>query len=72
MRRIIEITKKDGSKHYKVERLSRLTKTWEVDTCEYNGITLEAQFGTLEEAQLHCGIHPSQLIESEKVIWSEC
>lgn len=72
-KRIVEISYEDGSKRYRCERRGRFIKSnWHTiwyDYCECG--SLPAIFGTLEEAQEFLNIHPSQVVQSEKVIWSK-
>ena len=72
-KRIVEISYADGSKQYRCERQGRFIKsnwhTMQYEFCEEYG-SLPAVFGTLEEAQQFLHIHPSQSVQSEKVIWN--
>ena len=71
-KRIVEISYADGSKQYRCERRGRFIKsnwhTMQYGFGEYG--SLPAIFGTLEEAQEFLNIHPSQVVQSEKVIWN--
>lgn len=70
-KRIVEVTKKDGSKEYHCERtgffLKNLWRTMEILIGpDVHG---DAIFSTLEEAKSFLGIADSQRTESKKVIW---
>lgn len=70
MKRIVEETLENGEKQYRVETdrtFFGLIKTnWHADSI-YLGypydITCAAVFGTLREAQVHCGINPNPVKE---------
>ena len=68
--RIVEITKANGSKQYRCERMGFFFRNhWRVMGYGIMGDELDAVFDTLEEAQRFLGIHNSQIIRTEKVIW---
>lgn len=72
-RRIVKITFEDGHNLYRCERQGRFIKsnwhTMQYEFCECG--SFPAIFGTLEEAQEFLNIHPSQVVQSEEVIWLE-
>lgn len=72
-KRIVEIIYKDGHIEYRCERRGRFIKSnWYAmkqyinENCEVPAI-----FTTLQGAQEFLNIHPSQVVQSEKVIWSK-
>lgn len=68
--RIVEITKADGSKQYRCERTGFFFRNhWRVMGDGIMDVWLDAVFDTIEEALRFLGIHNSQIIRTEKVIW---
>lgn len=68
--RIVEITKADGSKQYRCERTGFFFRNhWRAMVYGNGDVEFDAVFGTFEEAQRFLGIHNSQIIQTEKVIW---
>lgn len=71
-KRIVEITYGDGHTQYRCERQGLFIKsnwyTIMMNICEYGRTA--AVFATLREAQEFLHIHPSQMVQSKKVIWS--
>lgn len=72
-RRIVEIIYKDGHIHYRCERQGRFIKSNWYTMKQYinENCAVPAIFTALSEAQRFLNIHPSQVVQSEKVIWSK-
>ena len=71
-RRIVKITFEDGHNLYRCERQGRFIKSnWYTMKQQYIDVNCElpAIFTTLQEAQEFLNIHPSQVVQSEEVIW---
>lgn len=73
-KRIVEETLENGEKQYRVETdrwfFGLLKCDWYTDSV-YLGYpydtTCNAVFGTLREAQIHCGINPNPVIKREVI-----
>ena len=72
-RRIVKITFEDGHNLYRCERQGRFIKSNWYTMKQYMGLDvnceLPAIFTTLQGAQEFLNIHPSQVVQSEDVIW---